>query len=73
MAPVTATTTTTTPAARSYDEYCAKVRRFIPRAPLPGQPVAYWNWTLFRQNNALVNLMGTLAVWAAVAAWLLLR
>jgi protein-S-isoprenylcysteine O-methyltransferase Ste14 len=56
-----------------YDEYCAKVRRFIPGAPLPGQPVAYWNWTLFRQNNALVNLLGTLAVWAAVAAWLLLR
>ena len=35
--------------------------------------VAYWNWTLFRQNNAAANLLGTLAVWAAVAAWLLLR
>jgi hypothetical protein len=33
--------------------------------------VAYWNWTLFRQNNALGNLLGTLAVWAIVAAWLL--
>jgi hypothetical protein len=56
-----------------YDEYCARVRRFIPGPPLPGQPVAYWNWTLFRQNNAAANLLGTLAVWATVAAWLLLR
>ena len=54
-----------------YDEYCAKVRRFVPGAPLPGQPVAYWSWTLFRQNNALANLAGTLAVWAVVALWLL--
>jgi protein-S-isoprenylcysteine O-methyltransferase Ste14 len=56
-----------------YDEYCASVRRFMPGPPLPGQPVAYWNWTLFRQNNAAANLIGTLAVWAVVAAWLLLR
>jgi protein-S-isoprenylcysteine O-methyltransferase Ste14 len=56
-----------------YEEYCAQVRRFVPGAPLPGQPVAYWNWTLFRQNNAAANLLGTLAVWAIVAAWLLLR
>lgn len=54
-----------------YEEYCAKVRRFVPGAPQPGQPVAYWNWTLFRQNNALANLAGTLAVWAGVAIWLL--
>lgn len=56
-----------------YDEYCARVRRFLPGAPLPGQPVAYWNWTLFRQNNAAANLAGTLVVWAAVAAWFTLR
>ncbi|HQR21232.1 MAG TPA: isoprenylcysteine carboxylmethyltransferase family protein [Burkholderiaceae bacterium] len=56
-----------------YDEYCAKVRRFVPGVPLAGQPVAYWNWTLFRQNNAAMNLLGTLVVWALVAAWLLLR
>lgn len=56
-----------------YEEYCARVRRFIPGAPLAGQPVWYWNWKLFTQNNALLNLVGTLAVWAAVAAWLLLR
>jgi protein-S-isoprenylcysteine O-methyltransferase Ste14 len=56
-----------------YEEYCARVRRFMPGPPLPGQPVAYWNWTLFRQNNALGNLLGTLAVWAIVAAWLLTR
>jgi protein-S-isoprenylcysteine O-methyltransferase Ste14 len=56
-----------------YDEYCGRVRRFIPGAPLPGQPLAYWNWTLFRQNNAAMNLLGTLVVWAVVAGWLLLR
>jgi protein-S-isoprenylcysteine O-methyltransferase Ste14 len=56
-----------------YAEYCAKVHRFIPGPPLAGQPVAYWNWTLFRQNNAAKNLIGTLVVWAAAAAWLLLR
>ena len=56
-----------------YAEYCAKVHRFIPGPPLAGQPVAYWSWTLFRQNNAAKNLAGTLAVWAAAAAWLLMR
>jgi protein-S-isoprenylcysteine O-methyltransferase Ste14 len=56
-----------------YAAYCAKVHRFIPGPPLAGQPVLYWNWTLFRQNNALANLAGTLAVWAIAAAWLLLR
>lgn len=56
-----------------YDEYCARVRRFIPGAPFQGQPVLYWNWKLFSQNNAPANLAGTLAVWAAIAAWLLLR
>jgi protein-S-isoprenylcysteine O-methyltransferase Ste14 len=54
-----------------YDDYCARVHRFIPGPPLEGQPVAYWSWQLFRQNNAPVNLLGTLAVWAIVAAWLL--
>ena len=56
-----------------YEEYCVKVHRFIPGPPLPGQPVAYWNWALFRQNNAAANLAGTLVVWAVVAAWLFLR
>jgi protein-S-isoprenylcysteine O-methyltransferase Ste14 len=56
-----------------YAEYCAKVHRFIPGPPLAGQPVAYWNWTLFRQNHAARNLLGTLVVWAATAAWLLTR
>jgi protein-S-isoprenylcysteine O-methyltransferase Ste14 len=54
-----------------YEEYCVRVHRFIPGPPLAGQPVAYWNWQLFRQNNAAVNLLGTLVVWAIVAAWLL--
>ncbi len=56
-----------------YAEYCAKVHRFIPGPPLAQQPVAYWNWTLFRQNNAARNLVGTLAVWALVAVWLVAR
>jgi protein-S-isoprenylcysteine O-methyltransferase Ste14 len=56
-----------------YAEYCAKVHRFVPGPPLTGQPVFYWNWTLFGQNNAARNLIGTLAVWAIAAAWLLLR
>jgi len=56
-----------------YAEYQAKVHRFIPGPPLAGQPVAYWNWKLFRQNNATFNLLGTLVVWAAVAAWLMYR
>lgn len=56
-----------------YEEYCAKVHRFIPGPPLAGQPVAYWNWTLFRQNNAAANLGGTLLVWAVVTAWILSR
>jgi hypothetical protein len=49
------------------------VRRFVPEAPLPGQPVAFWDWKLFRQNHGPLNLALTLAVWVAVAAWLLLR
>ncbi|HTN48270.1 MAG TPA: isoprenylcysteine carboxylmethyltransferase family protein [Burkholderiaceae bacterium] len=56
-----------------YEAYCARVRRFVPGTPLPGQPVFYWSWKLFAQNNALANLAGTLAVWSIVAAWLLLR
>jgi protein-S-isoprenylcysteine O-methyltransferase Ste14 len=56
-----------------YAEYCARVHRFIPGPPLAGQPVMYWNWTLFRQNNAGANFAGTLLVWAAVAGWLLAR
>jgi hypothetical protein len=35
--------------------------------------LAYWNWKLFRQNNAAANLAGTLLVWVIVAAWVLLR
>jgi protein-S-isoprenylcysteine O-methyltransferase Ste14 len=52
-----------------YDDYRAKVRRFVPGWPLAGKPVAYWNWALFAQNNAGLNLLGTLVAWAAVAAW----
>jgi protein-S-isoprenylcysteine O-methyltransferase Ste14 len=56
-----------------YEDYCARVRRFLPGAPQAGKPVAYWNWTLFRQNHGLVNLLLTLAVWALVAGWVYWR
>lgn len=52
-----------------YEQYLAEVRRFFPGRPRPGRQVDYWNWTLFKQNNAGTNLLGTLAVWALVAAW----
>ncbi len=54
-----------------YDDYRAKVRRFVPSWPLAGKQVGYWNWTLFSQNNAGRNLVGTLVAWALVAAWVL--
>jgi protein-S-isoprenylcysteine O-methyltransferase Ste14 len=50
-----------------YDDYCRRVRRFVPGAPMPG--IAYWNGRLFSQNNAGTNLLATLATWAVVAAW----
>jgi protein-S-isoprenylcysteine O-methyltransferase Ste14 len=55
----------------SYDEFRATVRRFVPGHPKPGAKVDYWNWQLFRQNNAGINLLATLAAWAVVAAWTL--
>ena len=45
------------------------MRRFLPTWPATGQPVAYWNWSLFKQNNAGFNLLATLVVWAVIAAW----
>jgi protein-S-isoprenylcysteine O-methyltransferase Ste14 len=53
----------------SYLRYCAEVRRFVPGLPPPGKPVAVWSWKLFRQNHGPLNLVLTLVVWAAVAAW----
>ncbi len=52
---------------------CARTTLHSRCRRLPGQPVAYWNWKLFRQNNAAMNLLGTLVVWVVVAGWLLLR
>jgi protein-S-isoprenylcysteine O-methyltransferase Ste14 len=54
----------------AYDDYCARVRRFVPGLPLPGRPVLVWNWPLLRQNHGWRNLAGTLILWAAAAAWL---
>ena len=54
-----------------YEDYCAKVRRFVPGWPLAGKQVGYWNWALFSHNNAGRNLVGTLLAWALVAAWVL--
>ena len=54
-----------------YEQYLAEVRRFIPGRPQPDRQIDYWNWTLFKQNNAGTNLLATLAVWALVAAWTL--
>lgn len=56
-----------------YERYCAQVRRFVPGAPPPGQPVAVWSWKLFRQNHGPLNFALTLAVWAVAAAWLSFR
>lgn len=52
-----------------YADYCARVRRFVPGVPPPGTRLGYWNWALFRQNNAGRNLLATLAAWALMAAW----
>jgi protein-S-isoprenylcysteine O-methyltransferase Ste14 len=49
-----------------YAEYLRTVNRFLPGAPLPGNPVAYWDWRLLRQNHGTANLIGTLAFWALV-------
>jgi len=54
-----------------YEDYCAKVRRFVPGWPLAGNQVGYWNWALFSHNNAGRNLVGTVIAWALVTAWVL--
>ncbi len=58
---------------RSYADYCAGTRRFLPGAPYRGEPVLVWDWSLFRQNHGAVNLMATLAFWLAAIAWMLTR
>ena len=45
-----------------YANYCAEVRRFWPRlAPYERNPVAYFRWSLFLENNAHWNLLAVLA------------
>lgn len=57
----------------AYDDYCRRVRRFVPGWPATGERVAFWDWRCFRQNNAGRNLAITLVAWAALAAWVLTR
>ncbi len=59
--------------ALPYAEYLRTVRRFLPGAPLPGNPVAFWDWRLLRQNHGLQNLAGTLLFWLAAALWMRYR
>ena len=47
-----------------YAEYLRTVNRFLPGAPLPGNPVAFWDWKLLAQNHGTANLVGTLVFWA---------
>jgi protein-S-isoprenylcysteine O-methyltransferase Ste14 len=49
-----------------YERYLLTVNRFMPGAPLPGNPVAFWDWILLAQNHGTANLVGTLAFWLAV-------
>ncbi len=57
----------------SYVEYMQNVRRFVPGAPLPGNPVAFWDWKLLWQNHGLQNLAGTLMFWLAAMLWMRYR
>jgi protein-S-isoprenylcysteine O-methyltransferase Ste14 len=54
-----------------YEDYLRTVNRFLPGVPLRGNPVAYWDWRLLKQNHGPENLAGTLAFWLLV--WLRLR
>lgn len=56
-----------------YATYMQTVRRFVPGAPLPGNPVAFWDWKLLRQNHGLQNLAGTLLFWLAATLWMRYR
>lgn len=57
----------------AYAEYCAEVRRFLPRlTPFRHNPVFFFRWNLFFKNNAHVNLLAALAFYAA-AWWFLVR
>jgi hypothetical protein len=56
-----------------YAEYMQTVRRFVPGAPLPGNPVVFWDWKLLWQNHGLQNLAGTLLFWLAAMLWMRYR
>ncbi|MBP7146624.1 MAG: isoprenylcysteine carboxylmethyltransferase family protein [Acidobacteria bacterium] len=56
-----------------YEEYCARVRRFVPGPPYPGSHVAKWEARLLRQNHGWWNFAATAAFWAIAIAWLLGR
>jgi protein-S-isoprenylcysteine O-methyltransferase Ste14 len=52
-----------------YERYLLTVNRFLPGMALPGNPVAFWDWKLLRQNHGPANLVGTLVFWVAAYAW----
>jgi protein-S-isoprenylcysteine O-methyltransferase Ste14 len=52
-----------------YEEYLRVVNRFLPGAPRPGSPVAFWDWKLLKQNHGPLNLAATLLFWVAAWAW----
>lgn len=55
---------------QQYADYCAEVRAFLPRlTPYRDSTAVFWSNRLFRQNHGPANLLGTLAAYAALGAW----
>ena len=53
------------PLGAPYEDYLRTVNRFLPGAPKPGNPLAFWDWKLLKRNHGTTNLVATLAFWAA--------
>lgn len=55
---------------KSYEDYCAEVRAFLPRlTPCSNSTAAFWSNRLFRQNRGPANLVGTLIAYALIAGY----
>ena len=51
----------------AYDAYCNEVPRLFPSFRKAGEPkLWYWDWAAFHENNAHLNLLGTLVSFAIV-------